>query len=154
MWSKSGGSCRVNRSSSVVQERRDGALEKIGELIHSSPSILHAKGLSVCLFCVRQQRSSSDPVPVRAVTEALRSELHPYLGHAHGSEVFRNYCSDTSSLNCSYLHDFLILLCYNGSLVQQNQAAEHESAATGYIFRPRPEPLLAHDGVSLTTNAL
>ncbi|XP_072228973.1 uncharacterized protein [Leuresthes tenuis] len=32
---------------SKKQERRDGALEKIGELIHSSPSILHAKAKTI-----------------------------------------------------------------------------------------------------------
>lgn len=36
--------CLCLQASSVVKEKRDGALQKVRELIHSSPSILDSKG--------------------------------------------------------------------------------------------------------------
>ncbi|XP_075934477.1 kinesin-like protein KIF20B [Anarhichas minor] len=41
------GNCRNNKQSSVVKEKRDGPLQKIGELIHSSPSILGSKAKTI-----------------------------------------------------------------------------------------------------------
>lgn len=42
--------CLCPQSSSVVKDKRDGALEKIQELIHSSPSILDSKGQWPVIF--------------------------------------------------------------------------------------------------------
>ncbi|XP_068585465.1 kinesin-like protein KIF20B isoform X2 [Cebidichthys violaceus] len=41
------GNCQNNKQSSVVKEKRDGPLQKIGELIHSSPSILGSKAKTI-----------------------------------------------------------------------------------------------------------
>ncbi|XP_070783499.1 kinesin-like protein KIF20A [Enoplosus armatus] len=42
-----GNTRNIKQSSSVVKEKRDGALQKIGELIHSSPSILGSKAKTI-----------------------------------------------------------------------------------------------------------
>ncbi|XP_075314054.1 uncharacterized protein LOC142374309 isoform X2 [Odontesthes bonariensis] len=70
------------------QERRDGALEKIGELIHSSPSVLHAKAKTliglVSGHSVRKETVATATKPRRGRKKLLKTQgSSPLLDSPH-----------------------------------------------------------------------